>query len=76
VFCPPGITRSALGCQRPNFQQSGALLSCQRQGANHAEDALIAATAASEADVLVTNETRLASKIQRAGGFSIGMAVE
>jgi hypothetical protein len=33
----------------------------------HAEDALIAATAADEADVLVTNETRLASKIQRAG---------
>ena len=33
----------------------------------HAEDALIAATAAGEADVLVTNETRLASKIQRAG---------
>ncbi|MDA9504342.1 hypothetical protein XI09_06180 [Bradyrhizobium sp. CCBAU 11386] len=37
---------------------------------NHAEDALIAATAAGEADVLVTNETRLASKIQRAG-FSV-----
>jgi hypothetical protein len=34
---------------------------------SHAEDALIAATAAGEADVLVTNETRLASKIQRAG---------
>jgi hypothetical protein len=33
----------------------------------HAEDALIAATAAGEADLLVTNETRLASKIQRAG---------
>ena len=34
---------------------------------NHAEDALIAATAAGEADALVTNETRLASKIRRAG---------
>ena len=34
---------------------------------NHAEDALIAATASGEADVLVTNETRLASKIRRAG---------
>lgn len=33
----------------------------------HAEDALIAATAGGEADVLVTNETRLASKIRRAG---------
>ncbi|MCP4620208.1 MAG: hypothetical protein GY844_27690 [Bradyrhizobium sp.] len=33
----------------------------------HAEDALIAATAAGEAEVLVTNEARLASKIQRAG---------
>ncbi|NEU97504.1 hypothetical protein [Bradyrhizobium uaiense] len=32
----------------------------------HAEDALIAATAADEADVLVTNDARLASKIQRA----------
>jgi len=37
---------------------------------NHAEDALIAATAAGEADVLVTNETRLASKI-RCAGFSV-----
>ncbi len=36
----------------------------------HAEDALIASTAAGEADALVTNETRLASKIQRAG-FSV-----
>jgi predicted nucleic acid-binding protein len=34
---------------------------------NHAEDALIAATAAGQVEVLVTNETRLASKIQRAG---------
>jgi hypothetical protein len=34
---------------------------------NHAEDALIASTAAVAADVLVTNETRLASKINRAG---------
>ena len=33
----------------------------------HAEDALIAATASNEADVLVTDETRLASKIRRAG---------
>lgn len=33
----------------------------------HAEDALIAATAAGEADVLVTNESRLASKIRRSG---------
>src|SRR5258707_10686409 len=32
---------------------------------NHAEDALIAATAAGQAYALVTNETRLASKIQR-----------
>lgn len=36
----------------------------------HAEDALIASTASGEADALVTNETRLASKIQRAG-FSV-----
>ena len=35
--------------------------------AKHAEDALIAATAADEADVFVTNETRLASRIKRAG---------
>jgi hypothetical protein len=34
---------------------------------NHAEDGLIASTAAAAADVLVTNETRLASKINRAG---------
>lgn len=34
--------------------------------AKHAEDALIAATASCEADVLVTNETRLAAKIRRA----------
>ena len=33
----------------------------------HAEDALIAATAVGEADVFVTNETRLASKIRHAG---------
>jgi predicted nucleic acid-binding protein len=33
----------------------------------HAEDALIAATASNEADVLVTDDTRLASKIPRAG---------
>jgi hypothetical protein len=33
----------------------------------HAEDALIAATAAFAADALVTNEVRLASKIERAG---------
>jgi hypothetical protein len=33
----------------------------------HAEDALIAATANGEADVLVTDESRLASKIRRAG---------
>jgi predicted nucleic acid-binding protein len=33
----------------------------------HAEDALIAATASGQADVLVTNETRLSSKIKRAG---------
>jgi hypothetical protein len=33
----------------------------------HAEDALIAATASTEADALVTHETRLASKIERAG---------
>ena len=32
---------------------------------NHAEDALIASTAAGEADVLVTNDSRLAAKIQR-----------
>jgi hypothetical protein len=32
----------------------------------HAEDALIASTAAAAADVLVTNETRLTSKIKRA----------
>ena len=36
----------------------------------HAEDALIASTAAGEADVLVTNDTQLASKIQRAD-FSV-----
>ncbi|WP_315737550.1 MULTISPECIES: hypothetical protein [unclassified Bradyrhizobium] len=36
----------------------------------HAEDALIAATAADESDVLVTNETRLAARIHRAG-FSV-----
>ena len=34
---------------------------------NHAEDALIAASASGEADVLVTNETRLSSKNLRAG---------
>jgi predicted nucleic acid-binding protein len=39
---------------------------------NHAEDALIAATAAGEADALVTNETRLASKIRRSG-FSVNV---
>lgn len=33
----------------------------------HAEDALISATASSDADALVTNETRLASKAERAG---------
>ncbi len=32
----------------------------------HAEDALIAATAEGEADILVTNDAQLASKIQRA----------
>jgi hypothetical protein len=36
----------------------------------HAEDALIVATATGEADVFVTNETRLSPKIQRAG-FSV-----
>ena len=36
----------------------------------HAEDALIASTASGTSDVLVTNETRLASKIKRAG-FSV-----
>jgi predicted nucleic acid-binding protein len=34
--------------------------------AEDSEDALVAATAACEAGVLVTNDTRLASKIQRA----------
>jgi predicted nucleic acid-binding protein len=38
----------------------------------HAEDALIASTAAAAADVLVTNEIRLASKINRAG-FSVSV---
>lgn len=33
----------------------------------HAEDALIASSTAGSADILVTNEARLASKIRRAG---------
>jgi len=49
---------------------SASIVAMMSGNQNHAEDALIAATAAGEADVLVTNETRLASKIQRAG-FSV-----
>ena len=49
---------------------SASIVALMAGNPKHAEDALIAATAAGEADVLVTNETRLASKIQRAG-FSV-----
>jgi hypothetical protein len=49
---------------------SASIVAMMSGNQKHAEDALIAATAAGEADVLVTNETRLASKMQRAG-FSV-----
>jgi hypothetical protein len=49
----------------PNETSSiNAIMSGNRR---HAEDALIASTADGEADVLVTDETRLHSKIRRAG---------
>jgi hypothetical protein len=45
---------------------SASIVTMMAGNQSHAEDALIAATAAGEADVLVTNEARLASKMQRA----------
>ena len=57
-------------CNWGTEEVNASIVALMSGNPNHAEDALIAATAAGEADVLVTNETRLASKIQRAG-FSV-----
>lgn len=46
---------------------SASIVALMAGNPKHAEDALIAATAADEADILITNDTQLASKIQRAG---------
>ena len=54
-------------CSWASDEVSASIRALMAGNPKHAEDALIAATAACEADVLVTNETRLASKVQRAG---------
>ncbi len=54
-------------CQFGTDEENGSINVLMGGNPKHAEDALIAATASSEADALVTNETRLASKIKRAG---------
>jgi predicted nucleic acid-binding protein len=53
-------------CSWSTDEESASIVALMAGNANHAEDALIAATAASEAEVFVTNDARLASKIQRA----------
>jgi predicted nucleic acid-binding protein len=57
-------------CSWGTDEANASIVELMSANPNHAEDALIAATAAGEADALVTNETRLASKIRRAG-FSV-----
>jgi predicted nucleic acid-binding protein len=54
-------------CSWADDATSAAIVAMVAGNTKHAEDALIAATASDEADALVTNETRLASKIRRAG---------
>jgi hypothetical protein len=53
-------------CSWGTSEVSAALVALMSGNPKHAEDALIAATAAGEADALVTNDTRLVSKIRRA----------
>jgi len=57
-------------CNWGTEEVNASIVALMAGNTKHAEDALIAATAAGEADILVTNEIRLASKIQRAG-FSV-----
>jgi predicted nucleic acid-binding protein len=56
-------------CSWSSEEVSASIVALMAGNPKHAEDALIAATASSEADAFVTNETRLASKI-RAAGFA------
>ncbi len=54
-------------CSWGTNEVNASIVAIMAGNQKHAEDALIGATASGEADALVTNEARLASKIKRAG---------
>jgi hypothetical protein len=54
-------------CSWGSDEVNASIVALMAGNTRHAEDALIAATASGDADVFVTNETRLASRIKRAG---------